>query len=365
MRLGTCIALELAVAAGALGGVCLGVGHVIDLAGDYLTTHEAAAATYRPPAAMPARLPGGSLDVEVALPKQPENVFGIPDAALLAPLGAAPVARIKPNKGGTSLSLRVEFANGARGSFKPEQVWPQSDPRREIAAYRMDRLLGIGHVPPSKPIKFKFTDLLAAADPQFRTYTTRRLTDESLPKNGELRGMIYWWIPEIRDARLEGIDLMMPAAQQELLGYLQIGAPEAPPKWAVLVPQFATCIVFDVIIDNSDRWSGSNTKVSPDYRTLYFMDNSLSFSKFTRGHESNLRPLTKMQVFPRGLVKKLRELTLAKIEAALALDQDTVGLGPLLTREEMRAILLRRDHVIDQVDRLIAQFGEDAVLALP
>jgi hypothetical protein len=283
---------------------------------------------------------------------------------LLAPLGAAAVTRIKPNHGGTSLSFRIDFANGSRASFKPEQVWPQSDPRREIAAYRMDRLLGIGRVPPSKPIKFTVAELIAAADPPLRTYVTKRLADEALPKNGELRGMVYWWIPEIRDARLNGIEMHEPEAMQQLVAYLQIGA-DIPAKQRAFIEQLATRILFDVVIDNSDRWSGSNTKISPDLSTLYFMDNSLSFSKFTHGHESNLRPLMRMQVFPRELVKRLRALTLDQIKKALALTDDTVGLGPLLTDEEMRAILARRDNVLAQIDRLIAEHGEGAVLALP
>ncbi len=364
MRLGTCIALELAVAVGAIGGVYVGVGHTIDLAGNYLSTHEAAAATHTTAAGTPSRLPAASLVVTQERPRAPNNVFGTHDDALLAPLGAAPLTRIKPNQGGTSLSFRVDFANGARASFKPEQTWPQSDPRREIAAYRIDRLLGIGHVPPSKPIRFTVAELVAVTDPPLRTHVTQRLTDEALPRKGELRGMVYWWIPEIRDMWLDGLEMHTPEAMQKLLGYMQIGAP-VPPHLKGLVAQFATCIVFDVVIDNADRWSGSNTKVPPDRSTLYFMDNSLSFSKAQYGHDSNLKPLLRMQVFPRALVKKLRELTLDSVRTALSLGDDSIGLGPLLTDEETRAIIARKNHALEHIDRLIAQFGEDAVLALP
>lgn len=366
MRLGTCIALELAVVAGALGGVFIGAGHAIDLAGNYLTTHEAAAATRSQrttPSSYPSRLPGASLAVAIPEPK-PTTVFGAEDEALLAPIGAAPVVRVKPNKGGTSLSLRLDFENGARASFKPEQIHPQSDPRREVAAYRIDRLLGIGRVPPSKPIKLKLADVIAAADPSYRTYTTTRVMDEAIAKNGELRGMVSWWIPEIRDAYIGGLQSHEPGALQLLVSYLQLGA-QIPPAQRQLVEQMATCIVFDVIIDNADRWSGSNTKVSPDQSTLYFMDNSLSFSRFPHGHENNLKPFLRMQVFPRALVKKLRELTLASVQAALSLGEDAAGMSPLLTPEETRAILARRDNVLAHIDRLIAQHGEEAVLALP
>lgn len=349
---------------GAIGGLFIGVGHTIEIAGDYFNAHQAEAATRSGPVATPSKLPGASLVLEPVAAAPTNNVFGLPDDVLLAPLGAAPVTRVKPNHGGTSLSLRLDFANGARAAFKPEQVWPQSDPRREIAAYRMDRLLGIGHVPPSKPYKLTVTELLAATDPQLRTYMTQRLADEALPQKGELRGMVYWWIPEIKDLWLNGLEMHEPEAIQQMVDYLQIGA-QVPPHHKKLVEQLATCIVYDVVIDNADRWSGSNTKVSPDVSILYFMDNSFSFSRFTHGHDSNLKPLLRIQVFPRGLVKKLRQLTLEQVTKALAVEDNSIGLAPLLTGEELRAIIARKNHVLEHIDRLIAQFGEDAVLALP
>ena len=138
------------MAAGAVGGLYLGVGKATEVAGGYLTGSEASAATPLVPlgpVATPVRLPRSYLEVA----RRPiESVYGAPDDELLAPLGASKVTRIKLNHGGTSLSLRLDFASGARAAFKPEQTHPQSDPRREIAAYRIDRLLGIGHVPPAK-----------------------------------------------------------------------------------------------------------------------------------------------------------------------------------------------------------------------
>jgi hypothetical protein len=121
-------------------------------------------------------------------------------------------------------------------------------------------------------------------------------------------------------------------------------------------------IVFDVVIDNSDRWSGNNTQGSPDDRILYFMDNTLAFSLYTIGHTANLSRLYRIQVFPRGLIGRLRMLTTEAVAAALGHDD---VLGPLLGEAEIRAILSRRDHLVEYVDRLIADLGEDAVLALP
>jgi hypothetical protein len=362
VRLGTCIALELAMAAGTIGGVWLGVSHTIEIAGDYFSTHEAAAATVsdseRP---APTRLPAAFLKVEP--PAAPPTVFGHPDDVLLAPIGAAKLVRVKPNKGGTSLSLRLDFENGARAAFKPEQINLQSEPRRELAAYRIDRLLGIGHVQPAKAIKFALADVIAAADPDYRTYTSRRITEEAVARGTELRGVASWWIPEIRDAKFDRLLVDSAEGMQVWASRLQAGLPIDPEEQPMLA-QLATLVLFDVIIDNADRWSGWNTKASTDLRTLYFMDNTLSFSKFSHGHDNNLKPLYRIQVFPRALVGKIRAMTLEAVTATLAAD-DGAGLGPLLEPEEIRAIIARRDNVISYIDRLIAQHGEDAVLALP
>src|SRR5262245_24068038 len=160
--LGTCIALELAVAGGAIAGVWFVASRASDLAGSYLHggEAEAATATYAP---SPTLVPLERSRLAVALPVA-NTAFGAPDAELLAPIAATPVAKVKLNHGGTSLSLRIDFESGARAAFKPLQIHPQSDPRREIAAYRIDRLLGIGRVPPAKSAVFAVDDVIAAIE---------------------------------------------------------------------------------------------------------------------------------------------------------------------------------------------------------
>jgi len=364
VRLGTCIALELVVAAGAAYGAWLGVGQGIRLVGDYVAGKEAIAATAAPSPAgalTPQRLPRAHL--EVAPPAPPRNVFGAPDEVLLAPLGAAPVTGVRINQGGTSLSLRIDFANGARAAFKPEQIHPQSDPRREIAAYRLDRLLGIGRVPPARAISFSVDELIAAAEPRHRTYITRRLTEEGLVRDGRLHGELSWWIPELRFAKLGSLALDEPEGRELWTSYLQVGA-VIPDDARDMVAQIAALAMFDVLIDNPDRWTGANTRMSPDGKTLYFMDNSFSFSTFTFGRTPNLTALRRIQVFPRELVERMRALTADQLASAFALADDH-GLGPLLTPEEVRSILSRRDNLMRYIDRLIEEHGEDAVLAFP
>lgn len=357
MRLATCIALELAVAAGAIGGVYLGVTRIAHGAFSHGVA-EAAVSPEVPKLIEP--LPASNLPVAVPYVA---TVFGAPDDDLLAPLGAAPLSRVKLNKGGTSLSLRLEFANGARAAFKPQQVHPQSDPKREIAAYRLDRLLGIGHVAPAKSIALSMDEVIANADPELRAYTVQRLTDEALPVAGTLRGVAMWWIPEIKDLRFHGFRMDEAEGMDAWMALLRHGV-QIPDADKAMVAQLSTCVLFDVLIDNADRWTGSNTKGSLDGKTLYFMDNTLAFQPYTFGHESNLTPLHRIEVFSRALVAKLRALSYDTLVATLS-GSDPGGLAPLLSPVEIRAILARRDNAVRYIDMLIEQYGTDAILALP
>lgn len=360
MRLGTCIALELIVAAGATGGAWFAVSRGAELAGSYVHSREAAAATS---AYMPAETVVPLERSRLAAARlAPDTVFGAPDPELLAPLGATPITRVKLNRGGSSLSLRIDFASGARAAFKPVQIHPQSDPRREIAAYRIDRMLGIGRVPPAKSAAFAIDDLIAAADPGSRGVAESRIGDEAIARDGKLCGELSWWIPAIKRVRIGGRYVDEPDGEALWTDYLQAGA-AIPGELRPMLAQLATVIVFDVLIDNSDRWSGNNTQGSPDDRILYFMDNTLAFSQYSIGHTTNLSRLYRIQVFPRGLIGRLRTLTAEMIAEAVGHDDDV--LGPLLGEAEIRAMLSRRDHLVEYVDRLIAELGEDAVLALP
>lgn len=300
--------------------------------------------------------------LQITYPAEPVTIFGKPDSELLAPLGDGTVTKIKLNRGGTSLSLRLDFSNGTRAAFKPEQTFPQSDPRREIAAYRIDRLLGINHVAPAKAIAIPYQELVDAAEPNMRTYVAERL-QEAIVRGGIVYGEVQLWIPEIKLAAFGRQRIDEQAGKDLWRTWLLVGS-TIPPEHRSLCAQLSTLLVFDTLIDNADRWSGANTMMSPDASVLYFMDNTLSFSVHRFGHEIPNTALRRIQVFSRSLIDRLRGLTYEAIERALDTGDDK-RLGPLLSVEAMRAIIARRDNILVHVDRLIAQHGEEAVLAFP
>src|SRR5689334_11312728 len=65
--------------------------------------------------------------------------LGMDDELLIDRLRHAEIKQARLNKGGSSISFRLDFEDGSRAAFKPEQINPQSVPRKEVAAYRINR----------------------------------------------------------------------------------------------------------------------------------------------------------------------------------------------------------------------------------
>lgn len=428
MRLGSYIALELAVGAVALGGVVAGTLVVVsavapraprpaeavaaaastrpveaepraaeerpDLPGPSVVRTEAPPADdgagqvpavgEREPVALAAIVPGGAAAIvpggaaasaatapapaeasepgEAGLKRRP-TVYGAPDSELLAPLRQSPVTGCKLNLGGTSLSLRVDFQSGGRAAFKPDQIHAQSQPRREVAAYRVDRMLGIGHVPPAAAITVSVQELIASIAPSVRGAVGERIRNEALPKRGQLRGAASWWIPEIKVPSIGKYPIDSTDGIVTWRRYLAIGA-ERTPEITGFVSQISDMVLFDFLIDNSDRWSGGNARTSLDGKILYFMDNTLAFTRNKQAHSRTSTYLKRVKIFSRQLVENVRRFTREDLVAALSSPEDAV-LAPLLSEDEIDAVMARRDLAIAYIDELILAHGADAVLAFP
>jgi hypothetical protein len=364
VRLGACVALETVIGAVAL--TVAGAGAYFGFQAASIEPVAAASITAPAPKPQPEPEPEPEPDSESAPEPTPgpvETVFPASDDELLAPLRDAPIAAVKLNRGGSSLSLRVDFASGGRAAFKPEQIHPQSNPRREIAAYRVDRLLGIGRVPPAIARSFPTGDVIEGFDPRTRAHGRGRIADEGRQRAGRLAGELSWWIPEIHDAKVGGHLLDTLDAILIWKPWLQIGRP-IPDAARAMAEQISTLTVFDFLIDNKDRWSGANIKVAPGGDELFFMDNTMSFSRDTDGHRKSKVYLARVQKFSRRLIDRIRAIGEADRRAAVEND-----LGPfddgLLDDEQIAGFMGRRAAVLAHVDRLIAKHGEDAVLAFP
>jgi len=182
----------------------------------------------------------------------------------------------------------------------------------EIAAYLLDKHLGLNMVPPTVERVFR-----------------RR------------PGSCQLWISDTRD-----IESLLKEGQ-------------SPPadrsrdyRRALFLQQ-----AFDNLIGNDDRNWG-NLLVTADWRVI-FIDHSRAF-RITPAFKTGL-PFS-AEAHPDVAV--MRELPRAFVEKVRALDEPTVRavVGDYLTREEVQEVLARRALLVKEIDRLIQTHGEDKVL---
>jgi hypothetical protein len=357
VRLIRYVLLELAVLAAALLGLGTAVGFASARVVHALEDRAAAARGAWARAALAPR-------EELATPPdplitdEPAGVFlGMSDDLLLARVATQPITRVKLNKGGSSLSFRVDFADGSRAAFKPAQTNLQTIPRKEVAAYRLNRLLGLDHVPPATPRLVSREELLGRLHPESVALLPRISAETIFNPLGKTAGVVSYWIPEIKDSGLD-----TPEGIKESTAWLTVGNP-IPREKVHLAAQLSSLVVFDFLTANPDRYSGGNMKMSPDGARLYYMDNTLAFFLNPAGHEKNRTALERTQRFSRRLVSALDRVTLSALEEALA--EGDAEPQQILTPGEMRAVVARREVLQRYIETLLAALGEKNVLAFP
>ena len=182
----------------------------------------------------------------------------------------------------------------------------------EIAAYRLDKHLGLGMVPPT---------------------VERRFRDE--------KGSCQFWIDDCMSLRdREEKKIKMPPIKifdWNRATYLQR--------------------LWDNLIANEDRHT-NQILITPDWRMI-LIDHSRSFrtsAKFTKSliyTASSPDGPKLMSELPRALVDKVKALDFATIRSVV---------GKYLSDDEIHAVLARRDLILTEIDKLIKINGEDKVL---
>jgi len=208
-----------------------------------------------------------------------------------------------------------------KGDLTHRALWKNAEGRQggfwegwnyEIAAYRLDKHLGLGMVPPTIERRFQ----------------------------GD-KGSCQLWIDDcmtLRDRDQKRIKM---------------------PLIKVFGWNRATYIqrLWDNLIANEDRHM-NQILITPDWRMI-LIDHSRSFrssARFTKKllftDRSPDGPKL-MSELPRGLVDKVRALDLAAIKSVV---------GGYLSADEIGAILIRRDLILEEIAKLIKANGEDKVL---
>lgn len=301
--------------------------------------------------------------------------FGHRDRPIRNALANAPVAEVTRGHGGRSLSFRITLEDGTEGYFKPEQAFNGMRWSSEIAAFHLDRELGLGRVAPCVARRVAWADLEAAAGGDARE-------DElAVGEEGTLRGAFVWWVPErLRPLPLPDgweawlrIDATRPAvspfqrpgAYRTALAAATEGArqpiedpptPDRPERPAEL----SDVIVFDYLTQNTDRWGGNNTNLRTvgEGGELMFLDNAAGFVLGRRVPIMDQR-LAEVQRFRRRTVAAVRALDVDRLQSRLEDDP----LAPALDPRQLAHLEARRDFLVAYVDGLVERYGEDEVLA--
>ena len=168
----------------------------------------------------------------------------------------------------------------------------------EIAAYQVDRIIGLGRVPAT--------------------------VERSLSEQGSLQ----WWV-----------DYMMPEADRAAKGLM-------PPDLEAWNREAANVRLFDNLIYNTDRHS-NNLLITNDW-SVRLIDHSRSFRPF-----NELKTPKDFTRFSRSLLAGIRKLDKNDLSKKL---------GKYLKAVQITALLQRRDLILALARDAVAQRGEAAVL---
>lgn len=276
----------------------------------------------------------------------PETFAHRPHDEWLSKLSSAPIASISINKGGTALSLRLSLEGRLQAIYKPQQTHSWSSPRKEVAAYRIDRRLGLNAVPPCVLRPLRRDVLFARLSPRHAYVEPRVASETVFDADGCTHGSAALWIPDLTESGLD--TLREVAAWSRALG----GEGDEEPE-AILV-QLSSLLLFDVVIDNHDRFSGGALLSSPDREMLYAIDNSVGFGEDAIPNDRCWTLLRRCKKFSARFVEALRRL-----------DGPSLDTHDVLSAREGEAVVARARRALAYVDELISERGRSSVLVFP
>jgi hypothetical protein len=309
-----------------------------------------------------------------------DEFFGEPDEPVRHALLTEEIAKIEKGKGGRSLAFRITLTSGQKGYFKPEQSFSAANWFGEVAAYHLDRLLGLGRVPVvvTRTFPWKGLEPVAGKDPRKSEVTAR---------DGKVFGAFVGWVHGgLRPMeRQEGWERWLrvehwpssavspyqrPALWQrdqalirrlgpewrneETKARLRAARPE--PVRPERPAELSDLIVFDYLTRNLDRWGGENANVliRGAAGPLVFLDNGAGFEPGAWRPDLCEARLNVLQRFRRRTIAAVRALDLKRFEARLA----TEAVTPVLHRPQLLGLATRQKALLQRVADLEAAHGE-------
>jgi hypothetical protein len=300
------------------------------------------------------------------------------DADRIEALRTEEVSEVTKGKGGRSLAFKITLADGTRGYFKPKQTFSAAHWYSEVAAFYLDRALGLDRVPPTTGRTFAWSELKEAAAGD------ERVSELRIAADGTLKGAFIWWIPEalvrVRMGRnwerwvrvqksLPVTPYQRPVDYRADLnrrgGIREATDPSRPiataPDTNERPAELSDLIVFDYLTQNVDRWGGDFTNVRSrgPGGPLIHIDNGAGFWLGEQRLGLMEARLKALQRFRRSTIEAVRNLDIERFSALLEADP----LAPVLNEKQRDGLAQRRRAVLQHVDAMIARFGETRVLA--
>jgi hypothetical protein len=293
--------------------------------------------------------------------------------------------------GGSTITLKFKLNDENVAAFKPDQTRRQSNYRAEVAAYRLCPMVRCGfEVPYSFEARIERREFM-------RLYGVRSLDPEYLAtlegyavnfvdllwRRDDADGADYlygvWkdWVPHFTGFAIEYTDVwdewvewdgdaaeleqpladaLRPLRGRDRGRYDEMMQEAGELTTRGLAQQISNLIAFDFLINNWDRFSGAYYGVNCQFASGRFVsiDNGAGF--MSRSPDRPRERLHQVTRFSRSLVREVRLM-------------DTEALLPILfpdptddERSRWEAFRARRQELLDYVDGLIAEHGEDAVL---
>jgi len=305
------------------------------------------------------------------------SFLGQPDQPRITALRSEAVTEVRKGRGGRSLAFLITLADGTRGYFKPKQTFSAAHWYSEVAAYYLDRELGLGRVPPTTGRRLSWAQLKSAADGD------RRVSELGIEQDGSIAGAFIWWVPERLERLRMGrhwerwvrVQKTLPITpyqrpvdyRADLNGRPGVREATDPSRPEAGVPdtegrpaELSDMIVFDYLTQNVDRWGGdfTNVRTHGPGGPLVYLDNGAGFWLGQQQLGLMEARLKALQRFRRSTVDSVRRLDIDRFGAQL----ETDPLAPVLNRKQLEGLAQRRAAVLGHVNAMIARFGESEVL---
>jgi len=299
------------------------------------------------------------------------------DGPRIAALREEAIAQVHKGRGGRSLAFLVTLSDGTQGYFKPKQTFSAAHWYSEVAAYYLDRELGLGRVPPTTGRRFSWSALEEAAGGD------RRVSELGIDRDGTIKGAFIWWIPEPlkrlrmgrRWERWIRVQKTLPITPYQRpvdyradlngrSGVREATDPNRPeagsPDTEGRPAELSDMIVFDYLTQNVDRWGGdfTNVRTRGPGGPLIYLDNGAGFWLGQQRLGLMEARLKALQRFRRSTIEAVRRLDVERFAARLQSDP----LAPVLNERQLQGLEKRRVAVLEHVQEMIARFGESEVL---